>query len=419
MAKQTEAFIKKNLLSQVNIDTIKRVEYLLRFACGIDESAALVIFQHVRSIKDESISDDFLWVQHLTLMLYFEAKSVKLEAGVGSRLALKYKEEFEALHYYVNNVSESLKASAELNQLNINSDSVSLEVPKAYLQQPVRLERLEVYMHVIKDQQKVRDILKRVDADRLYIGLLSSDTFKEELKELNTTVSNLCFKPALSMVVCVDKKDTTSPDDDDSASTSVSDESDSQDLAKNAIAELSEFCREKSEVRGFGVRVECDIIKTKDDFSKLTQHLAGSAGEYFGILNNDLHGYLGSLSSLIVSLKYIELYNCKLDADDLHTLTNLLPYANRLRELYISGGRFTESAVKQFVEKLSSCPEMKVLELHGTDFNCKIIRHVVKSFFPEMEPASGKVEGQFWLQKHNTDRHHQGRPEISDTFPKM
>ncbi|XP_038069646.1 NACHT, LRR and PYD domains-containing protein 3-like [Patiria miniata] len=374
LVRQTKWFIKRRFLSKVTIDTVQAVEYVLRFSCGMNKlEVASVIFEHVQGIKDELISDRYLWVQHLTLMLYYEAQSDSLEAGVGSCLALKYKEEFAALQYYVDNLHNSDERSG----------------PK------VHLERLEVYLHVIKDLTKVKSILEHVDVDSLYYGLLWSDKLGGELEELDQAIEKLPHKKGYK-VVCIDQKEHQSSDGAAAAA--------DQEEELGSVDPLVQFCSTKSHVCGFGLRIECDVIKSQDTFSRVATGLGESQAVYFGVLNNSLNGYMSSLKPLIPSLQYLELYDCGLKSDGLVSLAELMPSAVRLRELYISGADFSEEAVESLLRKLKDCPRMLMLELHNTELPSEIIQAVVRESFPEMTPVEGNVEGQYWLQRREKPR---------------
>ncbi|XP_022109773.1 NACHT, LRR and PYD domains-containing protein 1-like [Acanthaster planci] len=375
LVRQTESFIQQELLSKVTIDTVQEVEYVLRFACGMNTQVASVIFQHVRSIKDELISDRYLWVQHLTLMLYYESQSDSLEAGVGSRLSLKYKEEFAALQYYV----DKIPLPQDLESLG---GAYVCRLPK------VHLKRLEVYLHVIKDQSQVKSILQRVDVDHLYFGLLVSDTLGKEFNQLSITVSDLIHKPART-IVCINQKEQGGSDGA---------AAEPQDQGTRAVEVLVPFCKTKS--YGFGLRIECDIIRSEKVLLDIASSLAESQAVYFGVLNNRLNGYMNSLKPLIRFLEYLELYDCDLGEEDLMSLAAMMPRAERLRELYISGGSFSTHAVRVVAHSLTHCSRILMLELRRTGMTPKNVERVVKEIFPEMELVQGNIDCQFWLQGH-------------------
>ncbi|XP_022109777.1 NACHT, LRR and PYD domains-containing protein 3-like [Acanthaster planci] len=366
VVQKTDLFIQQKLLSKVTIDTVQEVEYILLFSCGMNTKAARLIFQHISGIQDNLISDAFLWVQRFTLMLYYESQSDSLKAGVGSWLSLRYKEEFTAFQHYIENVTQS--ASHE-----------------------VQLQRLDIYLHFVKDYSLIHNILQRVDVVKLYIGVLLSNKLREKLEQLDETISRLTVKPG-ETILCIDQREQGRCDEAASAEL--------QDRGMTAIAALVPFCKTKG--HGFGLRIECDIIRSQKAFSDIASSLAESQGVYFSVLSNRVSGYMKSLEPLIPFLKYLEFYDCGLSEVDLKSLAQLLPNAKMLCELHISGGSFSVQAASFLLEALAKhvrCPKM-VLELGESELTSnESIETVMREIFSKVETVQGNVKNQFYLHK--------------------
>ncbi|XP_038045295.1 NACHT, LRR and PYD domains-containing protein 3-like [Patiria miniata] len=353
LATQATEKIQNELLPQVTVESIQEKEYLLRFCCGMNVNAAATILQHVNGLHEELQTQEFLWIQNFTLVLVFEAQSPNLLAGVGSRLTLKYKEDFPAMEYYLQRFSD-----------------------------PVQLERLNIHLTLITDQSIARKILEGVTVDSLYFHMELSDQLKDQLSDLTTTISEMQRRAKVTRLYV-----TSSKQCDGKSNTGESGE---EMVLENQVNHLCDFIRQQPELSGFGIGLDGKILQSRKDFTVLVDALAASNATYLCIENSSLHGYLHRRSPLFESLTSMVFRCCGLTDDDLNEVsTSLASSPSKLTCLYLQEGSFSHDAVNTLVQTIAEHKTMDLEKLYlvGMGLHATAVTQIVQRYLPKMRES--------------------------------
>ncbi|XP_022103634.1 NACHT, LRR and PYD domains-containing protein 3-like [Acanthaster planci] len=342
--------IREKLLPLVTLETIQEKEYLLRFCCGMNQEAACAILEHINGLSEDLQTPAYLWIQSFSLVLVFEAQSPDLVKAVGSRLTLKYKEDFSAMVYFLQ-----------------------------WLPDFVRLDRLNIHVTHIHAQAASRSILEQVRVDSLYFHLdltsMNSGQFLNQLTALRENIASMPHQPhATRLYLTTDGCDNHSNTEE-------------CNTVGIQISQLSCFFRENQTLKNFGIGLAGNIIRSEVQLKDFVGTLVSCKATYLCIDDNDLHGSLGILSPLFQTLTSLVLRRCSLTDDDMNKVSRFVTEANNLTCLYFHGGNFSQDAVYTLIDAINQNEsiDLEKLYLCDIDLDPSLVSRMVLEKIPHLK----------------------------------
>ncbi|XP_022091405.1 NACHT, LRR and PYD domains-containing protein 3-like [Acanthaster planci] len=336
---QREGF-RQNLQNIISVGVMK-MQYVLRFCCGLSEEAAGLILSQMRRKGSDDVDQ-----QSLARLLLFESGSTRLAFKLErpNWLSCWGQEQMAALHFYLESGIKPLKGTSFV-----------------------------IYCRSCVDVKMLGDIFRSCKSKlwTLIVECVLSDQGVDMLQTLEK-VLRTADKVLLSRkLMCIKVK--------------IFAESDYG--AQNLLKCISHV---PSQVWNI-----CVSKRSPEDVYALLDALKDHALQSFSVDSVNMHGRVPALGLLVSSsLKSLGITDCELDDDDAKDLMGILPAGHGLTDLYLDDNVFSMDAVEALASHFQHLPELCDLSLDNVG-NEDRVEQVLKQNIPQLEANATKASQWF------------------------